>query len=168
MTLEDLGNLGELIAAIATLGALIYLAMQIRQNSESVKLSAGQTILTSLNEALQSASSSPQQARVVILGQSDFDNLPEEEQIQFIVWLFGWFRVLEQAHHYNKKGILDEEIWGGHVNHTKQVMKGATAISWWSKRKSFFSSSFQEFIDDMVSSESEAPSPRELMESMRK
>ncbi len=33
MTLEELGNLGELIAAIATVATLIYLAAQIRQNS---------------------------------------------------------------------------------------------------------------------------------------
>jgi hypothetical protein len=33
MTIEDLGNLGEMIAAIATVATLIYLAQQIRKNS---------------------------------------------------------------------------------------------------------------------------------------
>ena len=33
VTLQDLGSLGEFIAAIATLATLIYLALQIRQNT---------------------------------------------------------------------------------------------------------------------------------------
>ena len=37
MTIQDLGSIGELVAAMATLGTLIYLALQIRQNSQTVK-----------------------------------------------------------------------------------------------------------------------------------
>ena len=43
MTLQDLGSVGEFVAAIATLATLIYLATQIRQNSESVKAAAAQS-----------------------------------------------------------------------------------------------------------------------------
>jgi hypothetical protein len=33
MSLEDLGNIGEFVAAAAVIVSLIYLAMQIRQNT---------------------------------------------------------------------------------------------------------------------------------------
>jgi hypothetical protein len=39
MSIQDLGSLGELIAAIATVGTLIYLALQIRQNTAVVRTS---------------------------------------------------------------------------------------------------------------------------------
>ena len=45
MTIEDLGNLGDLIAAIATVATLIYLAQQIRKNSKSVEGASVQAIL---------------------------------------------------------------------------------------------------------------------------
>ena len=73
VTLEDLGNVGEFVAAIATLITLIYLAVQIRQNTGSVKAAAAQSVLAALNEALQSAASTPQLARVVVLGQADYN-----------------------------------------------------------------------------------------------
>ena len=85
MNLEDLGNIGELTAAIATIATLVYLALQIRQNKDVAKISAGQAILSSLNEAFQLASSTPQTARVLILGQSDFETLPDDEKAQFAV-----------------------------------------------------------------------------------
>jgi hypothetical protein len=37
MTIQDLGSLGELIAAVATVATLAYLAIQIRQNTTSVR-----------------------------------------------------------------------------------------------------------------------------------
>jgi len=45
MSIEDLGNLGDLIAAIATVATLIYLAQQIRRNAKSVEGSSIQAIL---------------------------------------------------------------------------------------------------------------------------
>ncbi len=37
MTVQDLGSIGELVAAIATIATLGYLAIQIRQNTRSVR-----------------------------------------------------------------------------------------------------------------------------------
>jgi hypothetical protein len=37
VTIQDLGSLGELIAAVATVATLAYLAIQIRQNTTSVR-----------------------------------------------------------------------------------------------------------------------------------
>ncbi len=37
MTLEDLGNLGEIIGAIAVVISLVYLAVQIRQNTAQIR-----------------------------------------------------------------------------------------------------------------------------------
>ena len=36
MTIQDLGSLGELFAAVATIATLIYLARQIRQNTNQL------------------------------------------------------------------------------------------------------------------------------------
>jgi hypothetical protein len=39
MTIAELGSLGEFLAAIATIATLIYLALQLRQNTAALKLS---------------------------------------------------------------------------------------------------------------------------------
>ena len=40
MTIQDLGSIGELVAAIATIATLAYLAIQIRQNTHTVRAAA--------------------------------------------------------------------------------------------------------------------------------
>ena len=47
MTLQDLGNIGEFVAAVAVFVSLLYLAIQIRQNTKSVRTSTYQAVLDS-------------------------------------------------------------------------------------------------------------------------
>jgi len=44
MSLEDLGNIGEFVAAVSVVVSLIYLAVQIRQNTRSVRASTYQVV----------------------------------------------------------------------------------------------------------------------------
>jgi len=60
VTIQDLGSIGELLAAIATIATLIYLAAQIRQNtrmleanSASVNTSSSNAIATILGQDAQ-------------------------------------------------------------------------------------------------------------------
>ena len=52
MSLEDLGNIGELVAAIGVIASLIYLAIQIRQNTQSVRSSAVQASVRDTTEII--------------------------------------------------------------------------------------------------------------------
>ena len=166
MTLQDIGNIGEFVAAVATLATLIYLAVQIRQNTDSVKAAAAQSVLEALNEALQSAASSPQQARVVVLGQTDYGKLSDDERMQFMIWFLGWFRILEQAYHSHLLGHLEPRIWNGHARHLEGVMQAPAIRRWWKLRRSVFSSEFQEFVEDLGDSAS-VSTPVALFEEMR-
>ena len=44
MSIQDLGALGELLAAIATIGTLFYLAIQIRNNTTAVQAGSRQAV----------------------------------------------------------------------------------------------------------------------------
>jgi len=164
VTLEQLGSLGEFVAAIATLATLIYLAAQIRQNTTSVKAAAAQSLLDSLSEALSTGASSPEQARVLVLGQTDYDQLSEEERMQFTFFLLRWFRVLEQAHHSHRLGHLDASIWQGHVRHFEGVIQAPAVRRWWSIRQAVFSLEFREFVENLDVDESSTSATRALVD----
>ena len=52
MTLDDLANLGEIVGAIAVLVTLIYLAIQLRQNTSAIKAQTYQEVYRDLRESL--------------------------------------------------------------------------------------------------------------------
>ncbi len=49
VTIQDLGSLGELVAAIATVATLIYLAIQIRASNRLARAGASRTPNSDLN-----------------------------------------------------------------------------------------------------------------------
>jgi hypothetical protein len=51
MTLQDLGSIGELIGAVATVAMLIYRALQIRQNSSLLRQNVSALELTALDQS---------------------------------------------------------------------------------------------------------------------
>ena len=50
MSLEDLGNIGEFVAAIGVIISLIYLAVQIRQNTSAVATATYESTMTGFND----------------------------------------------------------------------------------------------------------------------
>ena len=55
MTISELGSLGELLAAVATIATLIYLALQIRNNASVAKADAAREFANSWNGLLESS-----------------------------------------------------------------------------------------------------------------
>jgi len=164
VSIDDLGSLGEFVASIATLITLAYLALQIRQNTAATKLSASQSIMASLNNALQIASSSADTARATVIGQTDFADLQDDEKAQFMAWMFSWFRTLEQAHFYHQRGYLDEDIWQSQLRHLEQAIKAPGVRQWWDARQNLFSQPFQELVAVCILSEQPALHPRDVID----
>ena len=84
MTLDDLGNLGDLVGGIGVIATLIYLALQIRQNTTALRTSfygqAAEPVwnlgaLLTENKAM---------ARIFRVGAQDPAQLDEDEETQFM------------------------------------------------------------------------------------
>jgi len=166
MDWDAIGAIGEVVGAIAVFITLLYLAAQIRQNSQAVKNSAAQTLLSEANASLRVASSDPGTARAVILGQTLFDDLSEAERAQFIVWIFSWMRTIEQAYFQYIQGYIDEEIWEGQEAHLRQAIHSPAISRWWSFRRSFYSQRFQNYVDGIAELQNEVPTPTQVVQAM--
>ncbi len=159
--LEALGNLGDFIGGVGVLVTLLYLASQVRQNSQSVRNAAAESVLQSMNSGLQTASSSPQIARVIAVGQMNIEDLSEDERSQFLMWLYAWFRVLERGYAHYRRGDIDPDEWRGHTRQLESVMKSESVQKWWPARRSYFGSEFAAMVDGLETDEA-APSIGEL------
>ena len=166
MNWEAIGAVGEVLGAVAVVLTLVYLAVQIRQNSQAVKNSAAQTLLTEANESLRVASSDPATARAVILGQTLFEELSEEGRAQFVTWMFAWMRTTELAYFQYVQGYIDEEIWEGQRAHQQQLIHAPAIKKWWAHRRCFFSQRFQNYMDEFAALENDVPTASHVIQIM--
>ena len=166
MNWDAIGAIGEVLGAAAVVLTLGYLAAQIRQNSQAVKNSAAQSLLSEVNGSLRVVASSTDTVRAVILGQLIFDELTVEERAQFFAWYLSWMRTIELAHFQYAQGYIDEEIWEGHEVHLRQLIQAPGIRLWWSERRDFFSQRFQNYIDELAALGSEMLTPAEVVRQM--
>ena len=85
MSIQDLGSIGELVAAFATIATLIYLAAQIRQNTTTVAASTYESVFTGYNDLNAVILSDPELARILETGLDDPQSLQEDEQFRFLL-----------------------------------------------------------------------------------
>ncbi len=71
MTIQEIGSLGEFVAAIATIATLVYLAIQIRQNTAVARSAATQEVLGSFRELIRELALSPELGRIHTRGMND-------------------------------------------------------------------------------------------------
>jgi len=106
VTIEDLGNLGDLIAAIATVATLIYLAQQIRKNSKSVE---GASIQAILELEITTYALKAQYANVYRRGCSNILDLDDDERVIFEQVVSSEMSLFNSAFLQVQNGLMDDD-----------------------------------------------------------
>ena len=150
MTIQDLGSLGELVAAIATLGTLVYLALQIRQSSAAVHAATEQSIAQAWALALSVPAQNPENADVYGRGLENPDDLSEAERFHFVVMIQLLFNQYEQAYLSHMDGDFSERRWA-RVDNAIRFYVGRPGFLFW--RREFahlFTAEFAEYLERCI------------------
>jgi len=117
MTIQELGALGELVGAIASVVLLIYIAVQIRQNSRTLEHNTRATetstrqAFTSQDQAYLCSSLDPGVLAVAVAKLENGEDLSVLEMSQLLARQHVNFRVFESAFSQYKRGVLTESEW---------------------------------------------------------
>ena len=118
VTIQDLGSIGELLAAVATIATLIYLARQLRANTAAVQGDARRAHRAASNATNLLIASDPGVAALFNSGLRDFDALTPEQHTQFGFLMAELIGTWEIAHQEFEAGIVDptmSEVQGGGI-----------------------------------------------------
>ena len=149
--IETLGNLGEFIGAIGVILSLLYLSIQIRHNTKTVRASSYQAITSHLADINRSAVDDPEFAKLLIEGTMDLGTLSEVDRYRFGVFLSARLRHYENIYFHYSQGLLDSEVWDAHREVLAEMMvnPGVAAI-WRSGTKAAFPAAFAKQVDSML------------------
>ena len=111
VTIQELGSLGELIAAIATVITLAYLALQIRQSAKVTGQSAVHSSIESGLAVRLELVREPEVAALYLKGLADHQSLSREDLLRFNMLMQSIFENLREAFEHYRRGDLDEASW---------------------------------------------------------
>ena len=80
VTIQDLGSIGELIGAIATVATLIYLATQIRQGSQATRTASYLSVSDRSGDFVRMCAEDPDLADLYSRACESYEDLPRPER----------------------------------------------------------------------------------------
>jgi hypothetical protein len=110
MTLDDLGNLGDFLGAIAVLVTLVYLAIQVRQSSAITRAHTRQSLAESQINYLNSRVTDPY-LRAVSFKMYSGEELDAEETYALRVHITAHVRLFENYFAQFALGTMTPEDW---------------------------------------------------------
>jgi hypothetical protein len=149
MTLQDLALLGEVIGAFGVIASLIYLAFEIRHNTQAMRRAATQDIIHSLNEMLRFFIESPELAGLYFTASERPEELTAEERFRFQSLLTLAFSNFE----YYRDGLLGDEMIEGYARGIHPLFENPVVVEWWEKEGQ---SMYSQELDDLVSKQTVA------------
>ena len=110
-SLTKMHQVGELIAAIAVVISLIFVGVQIRENTIASKAATYQDSVAYDMEILLSVGSSPDTSRIFFTFRDDPSALDGDEWIQGRTLLTAALRHFENLYLQHDAGMLSDEAW---------------------------------------------------------
>jgi hypothetical protein len=157
MNWEAIGAVGEIVGAAAVVVSLVYLAVQIRQNTRQVQEQTRSHHLASLSAAGQgflefraSISRSQQTASVWVRGNNDLSSLADDERQQFDYLAVEFFWSLAMMWLYVQQGVFERELFD-HSRKNIPVYAGPGLRDWWrtSPHQREYPAGFLPEVDEM-------------------
>ena len=151
MNWPAIGALGDLIGAVAVVVSLIYLAIQVRQNTNAMRAETAREVVASMRTNNTTVICDPELFRIFSTLTENPGQLPAEERGRATHLLFNHFRSIEDAHHQYTKGNLDEDIWAGWSRTFSDYINSPGWREYWDLRRDYFSSTFVRYVDGLGS-----------------
>jgi hypothetical protein len=111
MTIQDLGAIGELVGGLAVIITLIYLAVQIRQNTRTHASLIRQNFYDATQRQILHAIESRDFNDLMHRGWTTNDTLSDSEQLQIMRRMQGVLMGYQGAYEQFRSGALPEKDW---------------------------------------------------------
>jgi hypothetical protein len=166
MSLEDLGNIGEFVAAVAVVVSLIYLAVQIRQNTaqlvqnaEEFRMSFRQQEYGRIIDFNSVVIASRDVGDLLDRGRTDFDSLDGADRQRWNAYLHSLFRHYEGGYQFMVGGVQEKRVLALHY-----YLKAPSTRKFWRSVRETYEKSFREHVDSLVAEIEAGEDSREATE----
>ena len=149
MSIAELGALGEFIASFGVIATLIYLAIQMRQNTQALRLNTAQVVTEELQQMFSLLAADEGLSQVFVeAGQSP--HFSDVNRVRYYTFTSNILRVCENAYLQNRESAIGPEHWEGVVRMMIDYSKMSAFEDYWTNRKHWISNEFQQFMDTEI------------------
>ena len=150
MNWDALGAIGEIVGAAGVIVTLVYLAIQIRQNTKTVASNTTQEISSTASNSLVQLLQAPHMVDVMHQAFAGEGPLEARDQFALDIFLRSLTRNFENFYYQFQLGNLLPEIWSGYETAILEPLSQDFGREFWGRNKHVFGASRVAHIDDLL------------------
>lgn len=144
---SKLSSIAEIVSSIAILITLIFLVVEMRQNTEALNAQSRQQILQSAQTQLLFSATNPEMAKSIIKP----GPLTQDESVLLGDWLTSSMRFREYSWLQYRSGVIDENQWNTELLVIEIVLSAQKPRQWWSLvGREQVNPEFAVFVDELL------------------
>lgn len=146
MNWNAVGAIGEVLGALAVLITLVYLALQVRQNTKAMKRTAFQELIN-YHGTIADFYSTREGAELVAKARHGLDQLDEPDRIRILNLVGKSFSHLQNVHQQWTEGFINESQWNQLSAVLVATLSSKSTRAIWDITKNRYSLDFQNWVD---------------------
>ena len=156
MTWETAGIIAEIVAAMAVLISLWYLAIQLKQNTQLEQAELEVQLGLTWAELHDSMIQNPALAKAYDLAAESWHELSDEDVRAYLWFVAKSFHILEGMFRQRQRGLLASDVWAPYERYIIGVLQIEAVLGWWRSDGSLTSREFQTHVEKLLRSPPEA------------
>jgi hypothetical protein len=156
--LEDLGNIGDFLGGIGVVVTLVYLAYQIRQNTDqirqntsTVRASGAASQYAGMTSGAMLVAQDPDSRSVYRRGLEDYRGLTEDEKFHFQMVATVSLNPIQMALHLGREDALSQEASDEAIATVDYLLAYPGFLDWWSEVGQAYPAPFRRFMGERIS-----------------
>jgi len=147
----DLVQISSILANVGVIAGIVFLAYEIRQNTEQLMRSEMNATQEQFSSWRQSIMTDGELARIWVDGLEDAASLPEVDRVRFDLTVRDWFWTNWQFWDRARSGAIPSQ-WEDRTIGTvaTRIRDSKSVEDWWNINKAGFDSEFRLAIDDKL------------------
>jgi len=147
--LQEYALIAEIVSTLAIISSLIFVGLQIRQNSDTVKAQTRNAIAEIARDNVK-ATMDPRLIEAFLKMSNGVKLTPEEA---FLIRLHNnlIFRTAENVYYQYNIGTFSEDEFDGYRNYFHEYFSNKITLENWEETKSGYSPRFREEMDALIS-----------------
>ncbi len=144
MTLTELGSIGELLGGIAVVISLLYLAVQIRHNSDLARHDAHRALSREIGSILHDIAVEPELYRLWRTMIDEPRKATEEDRERFGMLLYQIFTTFSDSERFGRN---DRDLQMRSRRYMDRFLSFESVQSWWSRQGSHYTEPFYSQVE---------------------
>ena len=150
MNWSALEAISQLVAAVAVVVSLIYVAAQVKASTRQARHDAGRDLAERVADVSSTVAADPELGKLLVQGGADPEVLSPGDQARFRALMNALFRGLEQQYLLHREGSLDGESWAAVERMIQDWVALPGVQTYFRDRGRWYTTGFLEYVSQMT------------------